>query len=56
MQFIDGKKLSDSLESLNYKSISKIIAENISKMHDQGIIHGDLTTSNMIYVEKENKV
>jgi len=56
MQFIDGKKLSDSLESLDYKKICKKIAENISKMHDQGIIHGDLTTSNMIYKKDENKV
>jgi Kae1-associated kinase Bud32 len=56
MQFINGKKLSDNLESLNYKKICKLIAENITKMHDQGIIHGDLTTSNMIYNEKENKV
>lgn len=54
MQFINGKKLSDFLESLDYKSISKIIAENITKMHNQGIIHGDLTTSNMIYVERKN--
>jgi len=51
MQYIPGKKLSDFLESLDYKKISKIIAENITKMHNQGIIHGDLTTSNMIYVE-----
>ena len=56
MEFINGKKLSDFLESLDYKKISKIIAENISKMHNQGIIHGDLTTSNMIYVKKDTKV
>ena len=48
MEYISGEKLSDNLESLDYKSISKLIAENISKMHNQGIIHGDLTTSNMI--------
>lgn len=58
MQFIDGEKLSDNLESLDYKQISRIIAENIAKMHNQGIIHGDLTTSNMIYAsdEENNKV
>ena len=54
MEYIDGKKLSENLESLDYKLISKIIADNITKMHDQGIIHGDLTTSNMIYVENYN--
>lgn len=59
MQFINGKKLSDSLEKLNYKKISSLIGENISKMHSSGIIHGDLTTSNMIYVSDDissNKV
>jgi TP53 regulating kinase and related kinases len=55
MEFIEGKKLSENLEQLDYISISKIIAQNISKMHDQGIIHGDLTTSNMIYVRGVNK-
>ena len=54
MEFIDGKKLSDSLESQDYKKICKQIAENITKMHNSGIIHGDLTTSNMI--SKEDKV
>jgi len=51
MEFIYGKKLSSSLEGLDYKKICKLIGENITKMHNQGIIHGDLTTSNMIYVE-----
>ena len=54
MEFIDGKKLSDSLESQDYKKICKQIAENITKMHNSGIIHGDLTTSNMIF--KNNQV
>jgi Kae1-associated kinase Bud32 len=54
MQFIYGKKLSDNLENRDYKKICKLIADNITKMHNQGIIHGDLTTSNMIYVENSN--
>jgi len=56
MEYIDGKKLSDFLEKLDYKKISKIIGETITRLHDQDIVHGDLTTSNMIYKEKENKV
>jgi len=56
MQFIDGEKLSNTLESLDYKKICKLIGNNIALMHNQGIIHGDLTTSNMIYVKEENKV
>lgn len=54
MQYIQGKKLSEHLENLNYQEICKQIAENISKLHDQDIIHGDLTTSNMIYINDKN--
>jgi Kae1-associated kinase Bud32 len=54
MEFIDGKKLSQHLEKLDYKKISKLIGQAISKLHDQDIIHGDLTTSNMIF--KNEKV
>ena len=49
MENIPGKKLSENLEKLNYKKICKQIGENLTKLHDQDIIHGDLTTSNMIY-------
>jgi len=51
MPFIKGKKLSNSLEKLDYKKISKEIGKSIAKLHDNDIIHGDLTTSNMIWVE-----
>lgn len=56
MPFIAGKKLSESLEQLNWKNICKIIGQQIAKIHDADIIHGDLTTSNMIWNEKENKL
>ena len=54
MEFIDGKKLSEHLNSFPEKqqiTICKQISQNISKLHNAGIIHSDLTTSNMIYVE-----
>ena len=54
MQYINGKKLSEHLESLNYKEICKQIGETLTKLHNQDIIHNDLTTSNMIY--HNNKV
>jgi Kae1-associated kinase Bud32 len=54
MQHINGKKLSDNLEKLDYKKISKQIGEILTKIHNKDIIHGDLTTSNMI--EKDNKI
>jgi Kae1-associated kinase Bud32 len=48
MPFIEGKKLSESLEELDWKEICKTIGNQIAKLHDNNIIHGDLTTSNMI--------
>ena len=49
MEFIDGKKLADSLDSLkNRLEVAKQIGQEVGKLHDLGIIHGDLTTSNMI--------
>jgi TP53 regulating kinase-like protein len=54
MPFIKGKKLSESLNLFSLKeqkSICKEIGKNIAKLHDEKIIHGDLTTSNMILVD-----
>ncbi len=48
MPFIDGKKLSEHLEKLDWKKICKTIGNQIAKLHDADLIHGDLTTSNMI--------
>ena len=59
IEFIQGKKLSDELYNFTEKKqylVMKKIGENIAKLHDSDIIHGDLTTSNMIFNEKENKV
>ncbi|MEK6914648.1 MAG: KEOPS complex kinase/ATPase Bud32 [Nanoarchaeota archaeon] len=53
MEFIEGKKLSENLENLNWKNISEEIGKTLAKIHDQNIIHGDLTTSNMIYKNKK---
>ena len=49
MEFISGKRLSDNLEKMkNWQSVCKQIGSNLALLHDSGIIHGDLTTSNMI--------
>ena len=58
MPFVKGKKLSEYLDKFSLqeqKQILKIIGEKIAKLHDAEIIHGDLTTSNMILTE-ENKI
>ncbi|MGM5482491.1 MAG: KEOPS complex kinase/ATPase Bud32, partial [Nanobdellota archaeon] len=52
MEELTGKKLSNHLEKLNYKSICYEIGKNIALMHYKDIIHGDLTTSNIIYTNK----
>jgi Kae1-associated kinase Bud32 len=50
LQFVKGKKLADALDKIkNPAVIAKQIGRHISKLHNAEIIHGDLTTSNMIY-------
>jgi TP53 regulating kinase and related kinases len=59
MPYIKGKKLSDNLDSFpleKQKEICKKIGEEIAKLHKADIIHGDLTTSNMILDEENNKI
>jgi Kae1-associated kinase Bud32 len=52
MDFISGKRLSEHLDKMNEKkalALCKIIGKNIALLHDKDIIHGDLTTSNMVF-------
>jgi len=52
MEFIDGKMLKDILDdSKKKKEICIKIGEQIAILHDNNIIHGDLTTSNMLLVK-----
>lgn len=55
MQYIEGEKLSDDLDNLKNKNeIAEQIGKEIAKLHDNDIIHGDLTTSNIILVENSS--
>jgi Kae1-associated kinase Bud32 len=57
MPFIKGEKISENLEKLSekeQKQICKKIGESTAKLHNSGIIHGDLTTSNTILDTKNN--
>lgn len=46
---IDGVLMKDFLKGKrNYQKICRQIGEQIGKLHSAGIIHGDLTTSNII--------
>ena len=52
MKFINGKKLSQHLDNFSLakqKQIIKLIGKSVAKLHQAHIVHGDLTTSNMIY-------
>lgn len=46
LEFIKGKKLADCLE--DHTSKAKQIGQTLAKLHKANLIHGDLTTSNMI--------
>ena len=57
MEFIKGKKLSEHLDSMpDREKICRRIGEFIAKLHDAGIIHGDLTTSNIILADKDKEI
>ena len=52
---IKGNLLKDALEKGNYVKLSKEIGGKIAILHNENIIHGDLTTSNMI-LNKNNQI
>ena len=45
---VKGSLLKNRLGESDYKALCKEIGRKIALMHNNGIIHGDLTTSNMI--------
>lgn len=57
LEFIEGEKLSETLNNYpeeKQKEILKKLGEEVANLHKNNIIHGDLTTSNVIL--KENQV
>ena len=57
MQYLDGDRLSETLNNYEEKlqfRIMKQLGKQVSLLHKNDIIHGDLTTSNTIW--KDNKV
>jgi len=58
MEFVEGKQVKQILARVSKKEKQELcvrIGELVGKMHRQGVIHGDLTTSNMI-LNGEGKV
>ena len=48
IQYIEGDKVRDIFNK-NYKKLSQEIGKKLAILHQNSIIHGDLTTSNMIF-------
>ena len=56
MQFVEGPQLKDFLNKTDEKTrkeLAKEIGKAVGKLHYAGIVHGDLTTSNMILFNKK---
>jgi len=50
MDYLEGERLSTYLSASNASSVCPKIGKQIARLHSNNIIHGDLTTSNMILV------
>jgi TP53 regulating kinase-like protein len=51
MEFVEGERLKEALAKMKKEGREKVCAElgrMIARLHRAGIVHGDLTTSNMI--------
>ena len=51
MEYIEGRRLKEYLEAVSMEERLKLCSEigkQIAKLHEAGVVHGDLTTSNMI--------
>lgn len=53
LEFIDGTKIRDYLDKTSDADVCKQIGILAEKMHSAGIVHGDLTTSNLILKDKK---
>lgn len=56
MEFVEGKRLKEFFNEASEGEIKKVcleVGKLIGKLHSNGIIHGDLTTSNMILKNNE---
>lgn len=52
LERIEGKKLRDAMHEIDRKNIFQRIGKKLAKLHNAHIIHGDLTTSNILIKEK----
>ena len=50
IEFLQGVRVKEALSHKNFQEICSKIGEAVARLHNYGIIHGDLTTSNMILI------
>ncbi|MFW5865716.1 MAG: KEOPS complex kinase/ATPase Bud32 [Nanoarchaeota archaeon] len=56
MEFIDGKRLRDVLIGHpEYVGLVRTLGTYVARLHEQDIIHGDLTTSNVLHTD-DNRI
>jgi tRNA A-37 threonylcarbamoyl transferase component Bud32 len=56
IEFIDGDKLSEKLNSYKEEKqfeVMKKLGHQVAKLHEKDLIHGDLTTSNVLFSEEK---
>ncbi len=56
MEYVKGKRIKDYIDAMDesvQKDICKKIGESIAFLHEDGIIHGDITTSNLILAHEK---
>ena len=56
MEYLKGvrvKDILDSLSSIQQQQICQTIGQNIARLHNHDLIHGDITTSNIIYADDQ---
>ena len=49
MERLEGKKVRDILDAGNCERLGRELGRKVGLMHSHNIVHGDLTTSNMIF-------
>ena len=52
MEYIDAPRLRDVITNKNQDKLCKEIGKLVAELHNKDIIHGDLTTSNMLFKDK----
>ena len=56
MDFVSGEKLKDVIKTDDFQQLALAVGQKVGQLHSKDIIHGDLTTSNMIWSIEDDKL